>query len=51
MLNQGVVLKMINHLSIVEIFDQGVVLECVLKHSTLDLFISICLFSLLQRTL
>ena len=44
-------LKIINHLSIVEMFDQGVVLECVLKHSTLDLFISICLFPLLQRTL
>ena len=51
MFNQGVVLKMINHLSVVEMFDQGVVLECVLKHSTLDLFISICLFALLQRTL
>jgi hypothetical protein len=38
MLDQGVVLEVINHLRVVEVFDQGVVLESVLKHSTSFLF-------------
>jgi hypothetical protein len=33
--NQGVVLEVISDLlEMVEVFDQGVVLECVFKHST-----------------